>query len=467
MLMPAGIAPIAPSSQNFVAGAGWSSRFQSAVGDRLVDAVDVRDGPRSAPVAASLAWTCRRRARRRLPAALAGAAPAPPRPDAAPAAGACPERGMTVSVTPPPLLRLSPPPLRLCNRYASSRSPSHTGIHDRVVSSSNGTARFYQKADALSTSRAARRARKSRAEDTAKRRWVQRVQNVPEVLKVGSALNLNVQWVQWVLGGVASLAALVRLVHGGRAWRERSRTKNSCLATLSTTETRCERADSTGPVSRDPDLCDQLERAARNAPRAVAEGFGRYLPADFIRYLRYANGEVKEVLDALQDAVDRRYVSPNRSSPCSASPNGPPAQSAKLHRGPANVHAAERITPTSPQQDRRHEPAKAKPSRRTPRTQRTLRTEPPAPSAPPAPLNHMFTGSARHPKNHKFKGSSSLITTYRPRAFPASSVANASGNSSNVIGPGRCPPAGGFMSPASRCQTAAGRSSGTSRSRCQ
>jgi four helix bundle protein len=62
-------------------------------------------------------------------------------------------------------------------------------------------------------------------------------------------------------------------------------------------------------------LCDQLERAARNAPRAVAEGFGRYLPADFIRYLRYANGEVKEVLDALQDAVDRRYVSPEQILP--------------------------------------------------------------------------------------------------------------------------------------------------------
>ena len=71
----------------------------------------------------------------------------------------------------------------------------------------------------------------------------------------------------------------------------------------------------TGPITRDRDLCDQLERAARNAPRAVAEGFGRYLPADFIRYLRYANGEVKEVLDALQDAVDRRYVSPEQILP--------------------------------------------------------------------------------------------------------------------------------------------------------
>src|SRR6478735_2263748 len=71
----------------------------------------------------------------------------------------------------------------------------------------------------------------------------------------------------------------------------------------------------TGPITRDRELCDQLERAARNAPRAVAEGFGRYLAADFIRYLRYANGEVKEVLDALQDAVARRYVSPEPTLP--------------------------------------------------------------------------------------------------------------------------------------------------------
>ena len=56
------------------------------------------------------------------------------------------------------------------------------------------------------------------------------------------------------------------------------------------------------------DLCDQLRRAAGNAPRNIAEGFGRYLPGDFIRYLRMANGEFKELLDALQDAHDRRCL---------------------------------------------------------------------------------------------------------------------------------------------------------------
>src|SRR5262245_54136088 len=42
----------------------------------------------------------------------------------------------------------------------------------------------------------------------------------------------------------------------------------------------------TGPISRDTDLCDQLRRSARSVPRLMAEGFGRYLPGEFKKYLR-------------------------------------------------------------------------------------------------------------------------------------------------------------------------------------
>ena len=62
-----------------------------------------------------------------------------------------------------------------------------------------------------------------------------------------------------------------------------------------------------GSVVRDYDFCDQLRRSASSAPRNIAEGFGRYLPGDFIRYLRFANGELKETHDALQDGVDRGH----------------------------------------------------------------------------------------------------------------------------------------------------------------
>jgi four helix bundle protein len=62
------------------------------------------------------------------------------------------------------------------------------------------------------------------------------------------------------------------------------------------------------PLARDSVLSDQLRRSASAAPRNVAEGFGRYLPGEFMRHLRTANGELKETFDALQDAVDRGLV---------------------------------------------------------------------------------------------------------------------------------------------------------------
>lgn len=71
----------------------------------------------------------------------------------------------------------------------------------------------------------------------------------------------------------------------------------------------------TTPIRGDRDLCTQLRNAASAAPRLVAEGFGRYLPGEFSRYLRNANGELKETFDALRDAVDRGYVTQNQIVP--------------------------------------------------------------------------------------------------------------------------------------------------------
>ena len=63
----------------------------------------------------------------------------------------------------------------------------------------------------------------------------------------------------------------------------------------------------TGGITCDSELRDQLRRSAASAPRNIAEGFGRYLPGDFTRYLRFANGELKETYDALQDGFDRGH----------------------------------------------------------------------------------------------------------------------------------------------------------------
>ncbi|HZJ32187.1 MAG TPA: four helix bundle protein [Vicinamibacterales bacterium] len=71
----------------------------------------------------------------------------------------------------------------------------------------------------------------------------------------------------------------------------------------------------TTPIRGDRNLHDQLRNAASAAPRLVAEGFGRYLPGEFSRYLRNANGELKETFDALRDAVDRGYVKQDQIVP--------------------------------------------------------------------------------------------------------------------------------------------------------
>ena len=70
-----------------------------------------------------------------------------------------------------------------------------------------------------------------------------------------------------------------------------------------------------GPIARDRELCDQFRRAASSARALIAEGFGRYLPRDFSRYLRSANGELNEILDCLKDGIDRGYLNEEEVAP--------------------------------------------------------------------------------------------------------------------------------------------------------
>ena len=70
-----------------------------------------------------------------------------------------------------------------------------------------------------------------------------------------------------------------------------------------------------GPIAGDRELVKQLRGAASSAPRLIAEGYGRYFPREFSRYLRNANGELKETFDALRDAVDRGYLAQEQIVP--------------------------------------------------------------------------------------------------------------------------------------------------------
>jgi four helix bundle protein len=64
----------------------------------------------------------------------------------------------------------------------------------------------------------------------------------------------------------------------------------------------------TGPASRDFKFCDDVRRAARSAPFNTSEGFYRYLPPEFRRFLRFARGSLGEVKDQLRHAREEKYL---------------------------------------------------------------------------------------------------------------------------------------------------------------
>jgi len=62
------------------------------------------------------------------------------------------------------------------------------------------------------------------------------------------------------------------------------------------------------PVARDVKYCDQLRESTRSAPRNIAEGFGRYRPAEFARFLEIARASLTETHNHLRDGLDLNYL---------------------------------------------------------------------------------------------------------------------------------------------------------------
>ena len=62
------------------------------------------------------------------------------------------------------------------------------------------------------------------------------------------------------------------------------------------------------PASKDFEFCDQIRRSARGAPRTISEGFGRFRPKEFARYLEFARASLIETQNHLGDALDSRYI---------------------------------------------------------------------------------------------------------------------------------------------------------------
>jgi four helix bundle protein len=62
------------------------------------------------------------------------------------------------------------------------------------------------------------------------------------------------------------------------------------------------------PLARDWKRRDQLEKSVAGPPSHVAEGFGRFNPPDFAKFLVTARASLMESQDHLIDAVDKGYI---------------------------------------------------------------------------------------------------------------------------------------------------------------
>jgi len=62
-----------------------------------------------------------------------------------------------------------------------------------------------------------------------------------------------------------------------------------------------------GPVSRDFRFCNQIRDASSSGPRNIAEGFGRFNPGDFARFLEIAKGSLMETHNHARDGYERGY----------------------------------------------------------------------------------------------------------------------------------------------------------------
>jgi four helix bundle protein len=70
------------------------------------------------------------------------------------------------------------------------------------------------------------------------------------------------------------------------------------------------------PPSRDFEYCRQIRKASSSAPRNIAEGFGRFWPGDFARFVRNARGSLKETRDHLDAGLERGYLEASVHAEC-------------------------------------------------------------------------------------------------------------------------------------------------------
>jgi four helix bundle protein len=72
------------------------------------------------------------------------------------------------------------------------------------------------------------------------------------------------------------------------------------------------RATSTGPASRDFDYRNQIRDASDSTHRNVAEGFGRYSPAQFVQFLDISRASAEETRALLKKGLAVGHLAPDQ-----------------------------------------------------------------------------------------------------------------------------------------------------------
>jgi four helix bundle protein len=62
------------------------------------------------------------------------------------------------------------------------------------------------------------------------------------------------------------------------------------------------------PAARDFGFRDQIRDSIRSVKRNIAEGFGRFYPKEFLRFVRTAAGSLHETKNHLHDVLRRHYI---------------------------------------------------------------------------------------------------------------------------------------------------------------
>jgi four helix bundle protein len=81
-----------------------------------------------------------------------------------------------------------------------------------------------------------------------------------------------------------------------------------------------------------PWLRSQMQRSAASACSNIAEGFSRFNPKEFARFLTISKGSLSEVLDHLETAVSLGLISPDEQASMTSLAHRSRAASAKLIR---------------------------------------------------------------------------------------------------------------------------------------